>query len=99
MTLRDYDGYFSFDSDGNISFTELGITEHRSYFGKAGIDIRTVKTLDDYYLARRTASPFFNEHLVKRLAKLENSFEKRLLLAIAEDDDKEPAFSKTIRCP
>jgi rubrerythrin len=43
------------------------------------------------YLARRTASPFFNE----RLVKLENSLEKRLLLAIAEDDDK--AFQRLSR--
>jgi hypothetical protein len=92
MTLHNYIDYFSVDGEGNLTFTALGLTEHRRYFGQAGIDIRTVKTLDDFYRARRAASPFFNGRLAKRLAPLANTLEKRILLALANDDD--PNFQR-----
>jgi hypothetical protein len=31
--------YFSVNSEGQLTFTEQGIAEYRSYFGKAGVDI------------------------------------------------------------
>jgi hypothetical protein len=89
MTLPDNTDYFSVNGEGHLTFTPLGLTEHRSYFGQAGIDIRKVKTLADYYRARRAASPFFNDRLSKRLMQLENSLDKRALLALANDDHKE----------
>ena len=88
MTLPDYADYFTVNEEGQLTFTALGLTEYRHYFGQAGIDIRTVKTLDDYYRARSAASPYFNARLTQRLTHLENSLEKRILLAVANDDDK-----------
>lgn len=95
MTLPDNTDYFSVNGEGHLTFTPLGLTEHRSYFGQAGIDIRKVKTLADYYRARRAASPFFNDRLAKRLTPLANTLEKRILLALANDDD--PNFHRLSR--
>lgn len=89
MAIEDYADYFSVDDEGNLTFTELGISEYRSYFGKAGIDIRNVKTLQDYYKARNAASPYFEEFLTSRLKKGPRTLESRLLIAIAEGNDEE----------
>lgn len=81
--------YFSVDSEGELTFTEQGIAEYRSYFGKAGIDIRSIKTIEDFRLARRNASPFFDNHLTEKIKKGEQSLERRLLIAIAEGNEEE----------
>ena len=87
VTNNDED--FTVDNDGQLTFTEKGIAEYRSYFGKAGIDIRNIKSMEDYYKARRAASPFFEDRLMARLNKGEQTLEMRILKAIAQGDDKE----------
>jgi hypothetical protein len=81
--------YFSVNSEGELTFTEQGIAEYRSYFGKAGVDIRDIKSLDDFRRARRAASPFFEDRLVAKVKKGEKTLERRLLIAIAEGNEKE----------
>lgn len=80
---------FSVDSEGRLAFTEQGIAEYRSYFGRAGIDIRNIKSLDDFRSARRAASHLFENRLVEKVKKGEKTLERRLLIAIAEGNDEE----------
>ncbi len=80
--------YFSLNSEGQLTFTEQGIAEYRSYFGKAGIDIRDIKSLEDFRRARRAASPFFEDRLVAKVSKGEKTLERRLLIAIAEGNNE-----------
>jgi hypothetical protein len=84
-----HNAYFSVDSKGQLTFTVQGIEEYRSYFGKAGIDIRTIKSLDDFRRARRTASPFFEDRLIHRIKKRRLTLERRLLIAVAEGNDEQ----------
>ena len=81
--------YFSVDSKGLLAFTEQGIAEYRSYFGKAGIDIRTIKSVEGFRKARQAASPFFDDHLAAKVKKGEKTLERRLLIAIAEGNEEE----------
>lgn len=81
--------YFSVNSEGQLTFTEQGTTEYRSYFGKAGIDIRNVKSLDDFRRARQGASPFFEDRLVVEIKKGKTTLERRLLIAVAEGKESE----------
>ena len=81
--------YFSVDSEGRLTFTEQGIAEYRSYFGKAGIDIRNIKSLDDFRRARQAASPFFEKRLIAKVKNGEKTPERRLLIAIAEGNSEE----------
>lgn len=86
---QDDNAYFSIDNEGRLTLTALGISEYRSHFGKAGIDIREIKTLDGYYRARNAASPYFEEFLVSKFKDKEKTLERRLLIAVAEGDDDE----------
>ena len=81
--------YFSVNSEGELTFTEEGIAEYRSYFGKAGIDIRNIKSLEDFRRARRAASDFFDNRLMEKVKKGEKTLERRLLIAIAEGNEEE----------
>jgi hypothetical protein len=76
--------YFSVDREGQLTFTEQGIAEYRSYFGKAGVDIRTIKTLEDFQRARQVASPFFDDRLIAKVKTGDKTLERRLLIASAE---------------
>ena len=53
--------YFLSDHTGNLRFTSKGASELRPYFAMAGIDINNINTMDDYYQARKAASPYFME--------------------------------------
>lgn len=81
--------YFSVDSEGQLTFTEQGIAEYRSYFGKAGINIRTIRTLEDFQRARQAASAFFEDRLLAKVKTGEKTLERRLLIAIAEGNQAE----------
>ena len=81
--------YFYVNSEGQLTFTEQGIAEYRSYFGKAGIDIRNIKSLDDFRRARQAASPFFEDRLVAKIKNGEKTLERRILIAIAEGNEEE----------
>jgi hypothetical protein len=79
---------YSVDDDGRISFTEQGYKELRHYFGRVGIDIRTIKTWDDYLDARRRAAPFFMDYLSSIARKGPMNAERRLLISALEDDEE-----------
>jgi len=81
--------YFSVDRKGQLTFTEQGIKEYRSYFGKAGIDIRNIKALEDFLRARCIAAPFFEERLINRVKRRRLTLERRLLIAVAEGNDEQ----------
>jgi hypothetical protein len=81
--------YFSVGKNNELKFTEQGIEEYRSYFGKAGIDIRTIKTLEDFRRARRAAAPYFEERLKAKVKKGEPTLERLMLMAIAEGNGEE----------
>jgi hypothetical protein len=84
-----HNAYFSVDSKGQLTFTVQGIKEYRSYFGKAGIDIRNIKALDDFRRARCIAAPFFKERLINRVKRRRLTLERRLLIAVAEGNDEQ----------
>ncbi|MBT3205225.1 MAG: hypothetical protein HOM14_03815 [Gammaproteobacteria bacterium] len=67
------------DSDGNLRFTRKGLDELTSYFANSGIDIKTIKTLDDYYKARKEAAPMFMDMLVERSNRWSHNSEFDLL--------------------
>jgi hypothetical protein len=81
--------YFSVNSEGQLTFTEQGIAEYRRYFGKAGIDIRTIKTLEAFQQARQAVSPFFEDRLLAKVKAGDKTLERRLLIAIAEGNQAE----------
>ena len=87
--VQENNTYFSIDSEGQLTFTEQGIAEYRSYFGKAGIDIRTIKSLEDFQRARQAASPFFEDRLVAKVKTGDKTLERRVLIAIAEGNQAE----------
>ena len=73
--------------DNKIVFTIEGIKELGKYFRQAGVDIGSIDTVEDYLSARKEASPFFNDHLVKiARGKLgtKRTLERDALIAIAE---------------
>ena len=81
--------YFSVNSEGQLTFTEQGIAEYRSYFGNTGIEIRTIKTVGAFQQARQAASPFFEDRLLAKVKIGDKTTEKRLLIAIAEGNQAE----------
>ena len=94
MTETEFDAC-RVDDDGRIVFSERGLKELRPYFARAGIDIRSVRTYQDYLEARGRASPFFLDFLRDRIAKGKPSLERRALLAIIDGDDE--AYERTLR--
>lgn len=53
--------YYSVDDAGLITFTELGTKEFGKLFCKGGVDIQSIKTENDYLLARKKCSQYFME--------------------------------------
>jgi hypothetical protein len=49
----------------NIRFTSAGIEEYRSLFGRAGIDIATIKTRSEFNSARDKSQSYWAEDLRK----------------------------------
>ncbi len=54
------------DTEGRLRFTKAGRKMLAPYFAMAGIDIRQIKTVDDYRRARAAASPYFTAWLRQR---------------------------------
>lgn len=67
------------DAEGNIRFTKQGIQELSPYFRKAGIDILTIKTEKDYFLARDKASPYFMDWMDEIASEWPDTSEYNLL--------------------
>jgi hypothetical protein len=86
---------YTVDDDGRIHFTEDGYQELRHYFGRVGIDIRTIRTWDDYLDARRRAAPFFMEYLSSIARRGPMTAERQLLVSAVEDDPE--TFEENLR--
>lgn len=67
------------DESGNIRFTHKGINELSPYFEKAGIDIQSIRTVEQYQQAREAASPYFEEWLEDRTSEWPVTDEYELL--------------------
>ena len=57
------------DQDGNFRFTVNGHKEQAPLLAKAGIDAHSIKTYEQYLLARKAARPFFTEYLQEETEK------------------------------
>ena len=88
QTMIEVDGLLVSD-DGRVRFTAQRREDLRSLFGLAGIDIRTIRTVDDYLTARARASPYLQkwiENIAKRGALTR---ERQLLMAVTRGDSGE----------
>jgi hypothetical protein len=79
---------YTVDDGGRIHFTEEGYQELRHYFGRVGIDSRTIRTWSDYLDARRRAAPFFMDYLSSIARSGSMTAERRLVLSALEDDEE-----------
>ena len=59
--------HFKLNDQGDLEFTFQGFKELKPLFAKAGIDIHSIKTYDDYLIARRESSPYFTEWLCEQI--------------------------------
>ena len=69
---------------GRIRFTEEGLRELGPYFARAGIDVRSIATLDSYLAARRVAVPYLIEHLRSVAANGRMTPARQALVAVVE---------------
>lgn len=69
---------------GRIRFTEEGLRELGPYFARAGIDVRSITTLDSYLAARRAAGPYLMEHLHSVAAHGPMTPARQALIAVVE---------------
>lgn len=76
------------DELGNIRFTSKGINELTSYFAQAGIDIRCINTVDEYYLAREAAAPYFENWLEEKASEWPDTDQYRLLRTAVFDNSE-----------
>jgi hypothetical protein len=74
-----------------VRFTGRRRAALTSLFGLAGIDIRQVRTREQYVDARRAAAPFFQQWMEHVAASGEMTTERKLLLAVVQGDDGEVA--------
>jgi hypothetical protein len=72
--------------DGRVEFTAEGREFYTSFFGYAGIDIRTIKTREDLSRVRRQAFPYLFDFMAQRLKKRPQTLEIRALLTVVEGD-------------
>lgn len=90
--------HINVDENGNLSFTEAGDTHHRDYFAYVGIDINTIKTLDQYQQARAIAEPHFLAYLADTLTKGKKGLEYRALeLCLTGNDEELQRIKKIIQ--
>ena len=89
--MRPYtDHLISIDENDNIIFTEFGIETYRPYFGRVGIDIRDVKTYEDYIHAKRAIRHIeLDDELSAYTPANINSLESQLVKAIVDGNQSE----------
>ena len=78
--------YYTVDDAGNIFFTPEGLEELAPYFHYAGIDIKTIKTKQQYLDARTQARPYFWDWMIKTTGDVPDTLEGRALMAIVKRD-------------
>ncbi len=72
--------------DGKLYFTKNDKAKYTLHFAKVGIDIRTIKTVDEFEAAWDLARPHFNEFLVSIAEDGEHTLEREVLIAIVKGD-------------
>ena len=75
-------------TDGQVRFSRARYDDLRSLFGLAGIDIATIRTMEQYLRARDASRPFFGQWLSHVARDGRMTDERRLLIAIAEGDEE-----------
>ena len=73
-------------TDGRIAFTEEGRYCLGIRFGLAGIDIRDIRTREQYARAMEKSRPWLNEYLAFLAANGEMNADRRALLAVARGE-------------
>lgn len=78
---------FLVSANRTIAWTPDGLSKMRRRFSLAGIDIRKLRTLDEYVHARQAIEPNFRVYLAG-LARGQGELtdERKLLMAIADGD-------------
>jgi hypothetical protein len=61
--------HLKLNDHGYLEFTFHGFKELKPLFAKPGIDIHSIKTYDDYLIARRESSPYFTEWLCEQIGQ------------------------------
>jgi hypothetical protein len=74
------------DADGRVRFTAARREDLRLLFALAGIDIRTIRTMDAYLRAREASRPYFGQWLSTIARRGPRTAERQLLIAIVEGD-------------
>lgn len=80
--------------DGSVRFSARRKEELKGYFARAGINIDTIKTKDDYLQARKAASPYFEEWLESIVTSKPMTTERKMLLETLRGNDAEVAKLK-----
>jgi hypothetical protein len=73
---------------GELRFTAKRRSALASYFGMAGVDLRTVKTKQQYLEARERAAPYFQRWLEHVASRGDMTPERRLLIAVVRGDER-----------
>lgn len=89
--LARLDGFLVSDR-GTIAWTPQGLASMRQRFASAGIDIRKLRTIEEYLRARITIEPGFGPFL-SRMARGKGAMtdERKLLMAIVDRDSARAA--------
>jgi len=81
--------FYLLDDCGNIRFTREGLDHLSPLFELAGIDIKNVRTMQDYQQARKQASPYFLQHLSDRVLTWPDTDQFRLLKTAILGNEKD----------
>jgi hypothetical protein len=88
--LSEHDGVL-IGPDGAIRLTARRRSELTHWFALAGINLASIRTIDEYIAARERAAPYFDEWLRQLVRSGPPSLERDLLMACVEGDDAQVA--------
>lgn len=87
--------WYAVSADGRIIFTEEGRREIAPHLARAGIDLRSIRTWDDYCAARARAAPFLQDTLLAIVAGKPMTLERQALVVAVTGDDA--TFDRLLR--
>ena len=79
--LRAHENYYLY-KDGSFRFTQKGIIYYRPGFAHIGIDIRSIKTLDDFTHAIRQSRRYESNDITKSLDSCKDQLQADVLRAV-----------------
>ena len=79
----DDDDYYSIDETGLLVFSDAGLKYYRALFGKPGINIHQITSLNVFNNAIEASEPYLESHIYDRHKKI-NSLESRTMIAILD---------------